>query len=484
MNYILGNNRNQIRLETYEDCIDEDNEIRVIDKVIDALDIKSLGFKIANNDEVGRPAFDPRDILKLFVYGYFNGLRSSRKLAKQAVFNKEVIWLINGIQPKYRVIADFRKDNIDSLNKVFTTFVDFCIELGLYGKELIAIDGTKLEASASKRKHYSKNKLAKMKEIVQTKINEYLHDLEKNDQLEDKEDIKIEKEKIEEALEKLANKMNEYNELEKILEENGVNEINFTDPDAKTVKFGANQGTDVGYNVQVAVDSKNKLIATFEVINNSADQGQLYNMGTKAKEVFDVDNIECLADKGYFDRSDLKSCELNQISCYVSKPSFTNNTGDSIYFSDKFIYNSETNTYTCPEGQILECITKKKDAEQRKYTNFNACAKCRFKSKCTTAKEGRVITRIADEDYVDAVNKRTKENKAKYHKRQEIIEHVFGTVKRSMNFTHLLLRGLRKVSGEVSIAFFCYNLKRVISILGSDKLLGQLENSKRLKVAA
>ncbi len=484
MNYISGNDRKQIRIETYEDCIDEDNEIRVIDKIIDALDIKGLGFKIGNNDEVGRPAFDPKDMIKLYVYGYFNEVRSSRKLRKQTLINKEVIWLINGIQPKYRVIADFRKDNIDALNKVFTTFVDFCIELGLYGKELIAVDGTKLEASASKRKHYSKNKLAKMKEIVQTKINEYLHDLERNDQLEDKEEIKIEKEKIEEALEKLANKMNEYNELEKILEENGVNEINFTDPDAKTVKFGAHQGTDVGYNVQAAVDSKNKLIATFDVINNSADQGQLYNMGTKTKDVFNVDNIECLADKGYFDPTDLKNCEQNQITCYVSKPSFTNSTGDSIYYSDKFIYNSETNTYTCPEGQILECKTNKQDAAQRTYSNYKACANCPCKSKCSTAKKGRVITRTQDEYYVNIVNRRTKENKHKYHQRQEIIEHVFGTLKRSMNFTHFLLRGLRKVSGEVSIAFFCYNLKRVINILGSKKLLRQLEISKKIKIAA
>jgi transposase len=162
MNYISGSGRTQIRLETYEDCINEDNEVRVIDKIVDVLNIESLGFKIGNNGEVGRPAFSPKDMLKLFIYGYFNGIRSSRKLAKQAIFNKEVIWLINGVQPKYRVIADFRKDNIECLNKVFTKFVDFSIQLGLYGKELISVDGTKLEASASKRMHYSKYKLAKM----------------------------------------------------------------------------------------------------------------------------------------------------------------------------------------------------------------------------------------------------------------------------------------------------------------------------------
>ena len=246
--------------------------------------------------------------------------------------------MINGLQPKYRAISDFRKDNIDALTNVFESFVGFCIELGLYGKELIAVDGTKLEASASKRKHYSKNKIKKMKELVQRKINEYMHDLEMTDLLEDEEEIEFKKEEVKSVIQKLENKLKEYAELENTLEITGVNEINLTDPDAKTVKFGANQGTDVGYNIQTVVDSKNKLITTFEVTNNSADQGQLYNMSNKAKSIFNVESIESLADKGYFGSSDFKKCEENQIVCYVSKPKFTNSTGNSVYFSDKFKY--------------------------------------------------------------------------------------------------------------------------------------------------
>lgn len=309
MNYISGEDRTQVRIECPEDYVDADSEVRVIDKIIDVLDIESLGFKIGNNDIIGRPMFNPKDMLKLFVYGYFNGIRSSRKLAKQAKINREVIWLINGLEPKYRVIADFRKDNIDALTKVFESFVQYCIELGLYGKELIAVDGTKLEASASKRKHYSKNKINKMKELAQSKINEYMHDLEVNDSSEDNEEINLKKEEMHNAMQRLECKLQEYAELEKTLEESGINEINFTDPDAKTVKFGAHQGTDVGYNIQAAVDAKNNLITTFEVTNKSEDQGQLYKMSSKAKSIFDVESIESLADKGYFEPSDLKECE-------------------------------------------------------------------------------------------------------------------------------------------------------------------------------
>jgi transposase len=252
MKYIMGKNRTQVQIESIEDYVEADSEVRVIDKVADVLDIESLGFKIGNNDTSGRPMFHTRHMLKLLIYGYFNDIRSSRKLAKQTKINREVIWLINGVEPKYRVIADFRKDNIDSLTKVFESFVDFCIKLGLYGKELVAADGTKLEASASKRKHYSKNKLSKMKEIAKVKITEYLHDLEKNDMTDDKNDIKLEKQKIEKAIKELESKINEYDELEKDLEDQGVNEVNLSDSDAKTVKFEAHQGTDVGYNVQTA----------------------------------------------------------------------------------------------------------------------------------------------------------------------------------------------------------------------------------------
>ncbi|AKN33768.1 transposase [Clostridium carboxidivorans P7] len=159
MNYICGDDREQIRVESIEDYVEKDNEIRVIDKIVDYMNLKSMGFITGNNEAVGRPKFDPKDLLKLYIYGYFNGIRSSRKLSKQCVINKEVIWLTKGLQPKYRVIADFRKNHVEYLEKVFKCFVSYCIELGLYGKELIVVDGTKLEASASKRKHYSRNKL-------------------------------------------------------------------------------------------------------------------------------------------------------------------------------------------------------------------------------------------------------------------------------------------------------------------------------------
>ena len=307
MNYIQGGTREQMRIESIESYVDESSEVRIIDKLIDAMYIESLSFKIGNNEIAGRPKFDPRDLLKLYVYGYFNGIRSSRKLAKQCIINREVIWLLKDLKPKYRVISDFRKDNVTSLESLFNSFVKYCINLGLYGKYMVAIDGTTLEASASKRKHYSRNKIAKMKELSNSKIREYLHEIEVADRLD--HEMNIDKENINLKVDNLKEKLKYYDKLENIMNKTDENEINFTDNDAKTVKFGAHQGTDVGYNVQAAVDTKNKLITIFDVINDSPDQGQLFSMSIKPKDVYEVEELRVLADKGYYCSEDIDKCE-------------------------------------------------------------------------------------------------------------------------------------------------------------------------------
>lgn len=477
MNYIKGKERDQLRIESIESYVDEDNEVRVIDKIIDYIDIQSLGFTIGKNSVAGRASFNPRDLLKLYVYGYLNGVRSSRKLAKQCLINKEVIWLVKDITPKYRVIADFRKENVVALEHLFNHFVEYCIGLGLYGKTLIAVDGTKLEASASKRKHYSKNKIAKMREIAEDKIKEYLHDLEMADKSEDANQKIIDKDKVKKSIAKLEENLKHYDEIETQMDIAGHTEINFTDNDARTVKFGSHQGTDVGYNVQSAVDSKNKLITAFYVGNISTDHGQLFNMTNKCKEIYNVETLSALADKGYFQISDLYKCEQNGIITYVSKPNYSTQIGDSRYFNNKFKYLKEENLYICPEGQKLYCITIKEDTKTKNYRNSEACANCENKSKCNNAKNGKVLSRDEFSELSDTIIKRVEDNKKLYIQRQCLVEHPFGTLKRNMNFSYLLLRNFEKVIGEISLAFFVYNLKRVMNIIGVKELIKPLLRS-------
>lgn len=484
MNYVFGKQRSQVLVESIEEYVPEDSEVRVIDKLVDSFDVNSLGFSIGNNIDTGRPKYNPQDMLKLYIYGYYNGIRSSRKLEKQTVINKEVIWLLKGLQPKQRAISDFRKENTDALKQVFEVFVDFCNEIGLYGKALVAVDGTKIEASASKRRHISKSKLAVMKEKVQTQINEYMQALETNDRLIDNtENKQLSKAEIENAIANLKERLDKYDNQYKDLETKGLNELNLTDPDARTVKFGANQGTDLGYNIQTAVDDKHNLIATFEVINSSADQGQLYNMAAKAKDKLKVEEIEVLADKGYYDIEDIVKCEENGIKTYVSKPKNSNPIGDSRYFLDKFKYIKDLDIYICPDGNSLECMTIKGDALTKRYRNFHACENCKNKDKCTTAKDGKIVLRGPNEPMVELVRERLKNEMPKYRKRQNIVEHPFGTIKRTMNFYYLLTRNFKMVRGEVSVAFFTYNLKRVISILGIEGLMSRILEKMQFKVA-
>ncbi|SHH73866.1 transposase [Clostridium grantii] len=292
--------------------------------------------------------------------------------------------------------------------------------MGLYGKNLVVLDGTKIEASESKRKHYSLNKLSKVRELAQNKINDYIHQLEVNDNL-DENNNDFDRESFISAIKSLEEKLQYYRDLDTKIVLNDESEINFTDPDAKTVKFGASQGTDVGYNVQTVVDTKNKLIVTYDVINNSADQGQLYNMSKKAKEIFTVDSIEVLADKGYFHTKDFIKCSEESIIPYVAKPTYSNSIGDTIYFSEKFKYLKDEDLYICPEGQKLYCNTKKINtkkinAKQKKYFNYDACGACKNKLKCTSSSKGRTITRKETEDFVENVNNRVKECKAKFKK--------------------------------------------------------------------
>jgi len=484
VNYVFGKQREQVLVESIEDYVHDDSEVRVMDKLVDSFNLDSLGFLIGKNDETGRPKYNPRDMLKLYIYGYYNGIRSSRKLQKQAIINREVIWLLKGLQPKQRAISDFRKENTTALKQVFEVFVDFCNDIGLYGKTLVAIDGTKIEASASKRRHISKRKLTIMKEKVQAKINEYMKDLETNDRLIDNtENKQLNKVEIEKTIANLKKRLDKYSNQYKDLETKGINEINRTDPDARTVKFGANQGTDLGYNIQTAVDDKYNLIAAFDVINSSADQGQLFNMAAKAKDKLGVEKIEVLADKGYYNLEDIIKCENNGITTYVSNSKNSNSIGDSRYFVDKFKYIKDLDIYICPEGNSLKCMTIKSGATIKRYRNFEACTNCKNKDKCTTAKNGKIVLRGPNEPMAELLRQRLKDEMPKYKKRQNIVEHPFGTIKRTMNFYYLLTRKFKMVRGEVSVAIFTYNLKRVISIIGVKGLMALIMGKMKLEAA-
>jgi transposase len=480
MGYIQGQDRNQIMLfpESIDEYITEDNVVRVIDTFVMVLDMQKLGFVRAIPADIGRPPHDPRNILKLYLYGYLNRIRSSRKLENETLRNIEVMWLLNKIRIDFKTIADFRKDNKKPIRKVFQQFTQLCSNWDLFGKELVAVDGTKIRASNSKRNNFSSKKLDRHIKYINEKIEEYMKTLDTTDKEEEPVDRKISAEEIRKRIEELKNRKTTYEEMKNDLSETGETEISTTDKDARLMAVN-NNGIDVCYNVQAVTDSKNKLIVDYDVINNPADQGQLGKMAKKAKEVFEVEGIEALADKGYYQSDDLKDCETEHITTYVSKQVFSNSTGEREYYPDKFKYDKESDIYICPQGIILyppkKLLKSREDRERGiKYKNPEECKNCPKKSKCTKSEKGREITRNVDQDFLDAVDIRTAQNKEKYRQRQTIVEHPFGTLKRTFGYYYFLTRGLESVKTEIGLGFLAYNFKRVLNILGTKEIIKRL----------
>lgn len=477
MNYIKGEDRNQIILfpESIDDYIREDNPVRVIEEYVEQLNLQELGFARSICAPTGRPPYNPKDLLKLYLYGYLNRVRSSRKLEHEAIRNIEVMWLLKRLKPDFKTIADFRKDNKKAIKAVFRDFNKLCDEWGLFGKELVAIDGTKFRACNSKRNNYSTKKLDKHIKYLDEKIDKYLNELDTRDDLE-ATDRKVSADEIKEKIQELKNRKEKYEGYQKSLEKSCQTEISTTDPDARFMS-NSNNNVDVSYNVQTTVDSKHKLIADFKVSQKPNDLGELDNMALRAKKLFRDQDFEVLADKGYYKAEDLKKCVEKGITPYVAKQTYSNGTGDKDFYSDKFKYDKEKNVYICPNDKELYYSRARKSKDKiigYDYKNYEACKDCQFKSRCTKSSKGRSIFRHVDQDFLDTIDVQTEQNRDKYKMRQMIVEHPFGTIKRIWGAYYFLTKGKISVTAEISLSYLSYNLRRTINILGTQETIRRL----------
>ena len=482
MGYIEGEDRNQIILfpESIDEYVSDNNSIRIIDEYIKQLDLEILGFKRAISPSLGRPPYHPKDMLKLYLYGYLNRIRSSRRLEQEAIRNLEVIWLLKKLKPDFKTIADFRKDNKKALKKVFRDFTKLCDEWELFGKELVAIDGSKFRACNSKKNNYNSKKLERHLKYLDEKIEGYLKELDHHDRAEaslEKPDVNT----ITERIQQLKDRKEKYESYQRKLKQSGENEISTTDPDSRLMANHNN--VEVSYNIQTTVDAKHKLIADFKVIQKPNDLGELDNMALRAKKLFGNKTFEVLADKGYYQAKDLKKCTENGITVYITKQTYANGTKDQAFYSDQFKYDPTKNTYLCPAGKELHYYrARKKDGKiiGYEYRNDAACKDCKFKARCTRAQKGRSICRHADQDFLDRVDSQTKRNLKKYKLRQMIVEHPFGTIKRGWGAYYFLTKRKVSVSAEISLSFLAYNLKRAINILGTEEILRRLRQRRKV----
>lgn len=313
MQYILGENRSQLVLfpERLDELVSDDNPVRVIDEFVNLLDLGALGFVKTdlNPRSAGRSCYSPKCLLKLYIYGCFKKVRSSRKLMEMCRSNIEMMWLMCRLMPDFRTISDFRKDNKEAIKKVFKAFVKMCAELGLYSKEVGVQDGSKFSAMNSKDNNVTVNKLEKKLQLVEEEISRYLEEMDKNDK--DESDApKYTKEEIEKMLDKLRERKEKYNGYIDEMKEMGVTQKSFVDPDSRLMKT-SNGGFDVSYNVQIIVDPQSHMIGAFEVTNQGNDLGQLSPVVSGLKEDLGIDVMDAVADKGYFDKADMLECIMN-----------------------------------------------------------------------------------------------------------------------------------------------------------------------------
>lgn len=477
---LRGQDRHQMQFYTLEDRIAPDNPVRFVDAFVDKIELNKLGFVLRTIKTEGRPAFEPRLFLKIYLYGYLNGIRSSRKLERECGRNTELQWLTGNLQPNYHSIADFRKDNPKALKGMFKLFVLFLKEADLLGGEVVAIDGAKVRASNSKKNNYSEKKIERHLAYIEEKTNEYLDQLEANDNKEDSETINHIREKIE----RLRGNKIKYEYLDRALEESGDTQISTTDTDARALLVQG-QVVEVGYNVQAGVDAKHKLVISTHTINRN-DRNALSAIAIESKENIEGESITVLADKGHHNGREISKCTEAGITTIVAPSEIVNSNEKGTtpaYMVDKFKYDENTDSYICPQGEQLETKgtwhkkTRERDSYQYKKYRTPACKTCPVKHLCTgRAKGGREIERSEYATSVQANNQRYKDNPALYRKRQEINEHIFGTIKRGWSYGHTNLRGLEKVNGEYALIMTVYNMKRSIHILGMPEILEKLKN--------
>jgi len=476
MQHVQGEERNQLKIYCLEQMIAPDSFVRAIDFFVDAIDLASFGFKHVTFKEEGRPPYHPAVLLKLYFYGYRYGIRSSRKLEREAALNLEVRWLLCEQTPSARTICSFRRDYAEAFRAIFRKFVFLLKELGLIEGKTIAIDSFKVRAQNSLKHNYNQKKIDRQLEYIDGRIKEFEDALDNADSGE-------EKTKLTQKIETQQSRKQKYESLQAELEETGKDQISTTDQDAQSVVLQRGI-TVVGYNVQGAVDSKHKLITHFDT-GGVNDTNALADVAIAVKEVLKVEEMDVLADKGYHTGEQIRQCEQNGITTYVSPKEPASNDPD-IFPITRFVYNVETNSYTCPADEVLTTngtwLTHSSKGYKSAYKfqryNTKKCKSCELQPQCTKSKtNGRNIDRSEFADDVIQNNKRVKENPEYYKQRQQLAEHPWGTLKRQRGFDHVLTRGKKNVLGEVSLVFIGYNLSRFMQITEGVNALKELIKS-------
>lgn len=468
MQFIQGNNRTQSILfpESLDQIVSQDNEVRIIDLFVESISISDFKFVIKTSLE-GRPAYHPKELLKLYVYGYLNSIRSSRVLEKECKRNIEVMWLMKQLMPDHNTISNFRRDNEKAIRKVFRYTVSIAKNFDLIGGTLVAGDSTKLRAQNSKKNNFTPKKIEKHLLYIDAKLDEYNNALAIADQ--------DNKATIEKEIRKHSARRENYVAMQNILDATGEVQISTSDPESRQM-ITRNNITEVAYNVQTVVDAKHCIPIDYKVTNEN-DSKAMGGMLRRTKVILNSNEFTALYDKGYHTGSEFEKANDLGIDVMVAIPNVASHAPDINYDVANFNYDYENDTYSCPQQIILKTngrwYTKDrgKSVVQVKHYKTDACKSCPVKNLCTNNKEGRLIERSQHAKVIEQNKLNIQANKELYKKRQSIVEHPYGVIKRQWGFYYIMTKkGKKRASADVGCMFIAYNLRRIMNILDHDVL--------------
>ncbi|MCW5657100.1 MAG: IS1182 family transposase [Burkholderiaceae bacterium] len=477
--FVEGDDRHQVTLlpECLDDFIDEDNPVRVIDAFVDELDLQALGFLGLEPAATGRPSYHPSVLLKIYIYGYLNRIQSSRRLEREAHRNIELMWLTGRLAPDFKTIADFRHDNGKGIRNACRRFVELCRELKLFTQAVVAVDGSKFKAANNRDRNFTPHKLEQRMRQVEESIERYLSALETADRTQPV-DLECKMARLQDKLTGLRQQMRQLRAIESKLQQQPDKQLSLTDPDARSMATSGRGTGMVGYNVQIAADTKHHLIVAHEVINVGPDRSELWSMAKQAREAIGKEKLDVIADRGYFSGTEILACKQAGIKTLVPKPMTSSSRAEGRFSKLDFIYIAKDDEYLCPAGERLRRHqTRLEDGMNISVYWTYICPQCPLKSQCTTGNKRRV-RRWEHEAVLDAMQRRLDRKPDAMKVRRRTIEHVFGTLKHWMGSAHFLMRTLHHVGTEMSLHVLAYNLKRVMSVLGIAKTMKALQSAR------
>jgi transposase len=475
MEFIQGESRNQIQLfpSSIDEMISEDNTVRAIDIFVDSLNLETLDFNLRLKE--GRPPYNPADLLKLFIYGYMNRMRSSRQLEKECYRNIELIWLLKSLKPDHNTIARFRKDNDKAIKKVFHQTVTIARNFSLIGALLIAGDSTKIRAQNSKKNNYNPKKIKRHLDYIDGKLNQYQKEIQQTDEPQKRKVLTKE-------IAKHNNHKQKYQNIEKQLKETGDTQVSTSDPESRHQITRGNI-TEVCYTLQTTVDDDNKIIIDY-LVTNQNDKKAMGGMLRRAKTILRTNDFTALYDKGYHTGSEFSTADELGIETLVAIPSTSSRAPHTDYELSAFSFCESDDSYTCPQGHILKSNGSWYTTRNYRFKQYktSACKSCPVRHLCTSSKaNGRILQRSEHQGAIEANSARISASGDLYKKRQAIVEHPYGTIKRNWGFDHIITKkGINRASADTGFMLIAYNLRRILNILGVVKfteLLRKLDNS-------